>query len=79
VSAPPCIKVRVDRPEELIASIRARTGRGGFSQYVAQAVERKLRQELLSELVDEFTAEHGPIHDELLQQAAAEWPDYDAG
>jgi Arc/MetJ-type ribon-helix-helix transcriptional regulator len=70
-------KVSVSMPEELVDAVRARTGTGGFSRYVSEVVEREIRHELLGELIDEFEAEHGPIPEELVEQASREWPDYD--
>ncbi len=40
--------------------------------------ERPLRSALLHELLDELAAEFGPVAPELLEQAAREWPDYEA-
>ena len=36
-------KVSVSMPEELTEAVRARTGAGGFSRYVADAVSREIR------------------------------------
>jgi hypothetical protein len=70
-------KVSVSMPEELTEAVRARTGVGGFSRYVTEAVSREISHDLLGELLDEFEAEHGPIPEELVEQARREWPDYD--
>jgi hypothetical protein len=70
-------KVSVSMPEELTEAVRARTGPGGFSRYVTEAVSREISHDLLGELLDEFEAEHGPIPEELVEQARREWPDYD--
>jgi hypothetical protein len=70
-------KVSVSMPEELTDAVRARTGPGGFSRYVTEAVSREIRHDLLGELLDEFEAEYGPVPEELLEQARREWPDYD--
>jgi hypothetical protein len=70
-------KVSVSMPEELADAVRARTGAGGFSRYVTEAVSREIRHDLLGELLDEFEAEYGPIPEELIEQARREWPDYD--
>ena len=77
-SAPhsPASKVSVSMPEDLITSIRERTGPGGFSKYVTEAAQRQLRHDLLGELLEELLAEHGPIPDDLMEQARREWPDY---
>src|ERR1051326_7443448 len=43
-------KVSVSMPEELTAAVRARTGPGGFSHYVTEAVQERLRLAGLEEL-----------------------------
>jgi hypothetical protein len=70
-------KVSVSMPEELADAVRARTGTGGFSRYVTDAVQEQVRLDLLDDLIDEFEAEHGPIPEELVREAMREWPDYE--
>jgi hypothetical protein len=70
-------KVSVSMPEELTAAVRARTGAGGFSRYVTDAVEEQIRLDLLDDLIADFEAEHGPVPEELVQKAMREWPDYE--
>ena len=70
-------KVSVSMPEELADAVRARTGAGGFSRYVTEAVSREFQHDLLGELLDELDAEYGPVPEELVQQARREWPDYE--
>jgi hypothetical protein len=70
-------KVSVSMPEELTEAVRARTGTGGFSRYVTDAVQAQIRLDLLDELADEFEAKYGPIPEELVQEAMREWPDYE--
>ena len=70
-------KVSVSMPEELADAVRARTGAGGFSRYVTDAVSREFQHDLLGELLDELDAEYGPVPEELVQQARREWPDYE--
>ena len=69
-------KVSVSMPEELTEAVRARTGTGGFSRYVTDAVQEQVRQDLLDDLAAEFEAEYGPIDEDLVEQAMREWPDY---
>jgi len=71
-------KVSVSMPEELAEAVRTRTGSGGFSRYVTEAVEREFRHDLLGELIEELEAEHGPVPEHLLEEARREWPDYEA-
>jgi Arc/MetJ-type ribon-helix-helix transcriptional regulator len=68
-------KVSVSMPEDLPAAVQRRVGRGRFSQYVTEAVARQLELDLLAELSDLLTAEHGPVQEEYLAEARAAWPD----
>jgi Arc/MetJ-type ribon-helix-helix transcriptional regulator len=70
-------KVSVSLPSELIEAIRARTGAGGFSRYVSDAVQNRIRHDLLGDLLDELEAEYGPIDEEGVREAMKEWPDYE--
>lgn len=70
-------KVSVSMPEELADAVRARTGAGGFSRYVTEAVDREIRHDLLGELIDELEAQYGPVPQELLEEARREWPDFE--
>lgn len=70
-------KVSVSMPEELAEAVRARTGAGGFSRYVSEAVEREIKHELLGELLDELEAEYGPVPPEIREQTRREWPNYE--
>jgi hypothetical protein len=62
-------------PEDLTAAVQRRVGRGRFSQYVTEAVARQLELDLLAELSELLTAEHGPVPEEFLAEARAAWPD----
>ncbi|MFF3403104.1 hypothetical protein ACFYW6_31970 [Streptomyces sp. NPDC002659] len=62
-------------PGSTIAEVRSRVGKNQFSRYVTQAVERQLRLDMLGEVVDAYVAEHGPIDEELIRKAEAEWHD----
>jgi len=70
-------KVSVSMPEELVEAVRARTGAGGFSHYVTEAVEREIRHDRLGELLDELEAEYGPVHPEVREQTRRMWPNYE--
>jgi len=70
-------KVSVSMPEDLVAAVRDRTGAGGFSRYVAEAVEEKLRLELMDQYAAELEAANGPVTPEELEEAMREWPDYE--
>ena len=69
-------KVSVSMPQELAEAVRARTGSGGFSRYVTDAVEERVRLESLDELLAELDAEYGPVPDEIRQQTRRTWPNY---
>src|SRR3984885_546741 len=68
-------KVSVSMPEDLAIAIRERSGPGGFSRYVTEAVERRFRHDRLGDLLDELDAEFGPVPPEILQWAEQQWPD----
>lgn len=74
-TAGPARKVSVSMPEDLTSAVQQRVGRGKFSQYVAQAVTRQLELDLLTELSELLTAEHGLVPEEYLAEARAAWPD----
>ena len=62
-------------PEDLTAAVQQRVGRGKFSQYVTEAVTRQLELDLLAELSELLTSEHGPVPEEYLAEARTAWPD----
>jgi hypothetical protein len=68
-------KVSVSMPEDLTAAVQLRVGRGKFSQYVTEAVARQLEMDMLGDLSDLLTSEHGPVPEEYLAEARAAWPD----
>ena len=70
-------KVSVSMPEDLAIAIRERSGPGGFSRYVTEAVERRFRHDRLGDLLDELDTEFGPVSPEIQQWAEQQWPDND--
>lgn len=70
-------KVSVSMPEELTEAVRARTGAGGFSRYVTDAVQEQVRLDLLDDLAADLEAEYGPLDERLVEQAMRTWPDYE--
>ncbi len=68
-------KVSVSMPRELADAVRSRTGTGGFSRYVTEAVQLRLRHDLLGDLLAELEAEHGPIPEETREETRRLWPD----
>lgn len=68
-------KVSVSMPAELTEAVRSRTGAGGFSRYVADAVQARLSHDQLGDLLDELEGEHGQIPARIRQQTRQLWPD----
>ena len=68
-------KVSVSMPAELTEAVRNRTGAGGFSRYVAEAVQASIQHDLLDDLLDELDEQYGPVPPEVLEQARLLWPD----
>ena len=62
-------------PENLIAAVRRRVGRGEFSQYVSEAMARQLELDLLGDLSALLREEYGSISEEALAGARNFWPD----
>jgi hypothetical protein len=73
--AGPARKVSISMPEDLAAAVQQRVGRGKFSQYVTEAVARRLELDLLADLSGLLAAKYGPIPEEYLAEARAAWPD----
>jgi hypothetical protein len=69
----PAVKVSVSLPQDVVQEVRARVGPREFSRYVAEAVEQRLRLQMLGEIVDDYVFKHGPISDEISQEVDAEW------
>jgi hypothetical protein len=67
-------KVSVSMPAELAEAVRARTGSGGFSRYVSEAVDREIKHDLLGELIAELDAEYGPVPPEVREETSRMWP-----
>ncbi len=68
-------KVSVSMPEDLTTAVQQRVGRGEFSQYVTEAVARRLELDLLGELAGLLQAEYGPVPQDELTEARRSWPD----
>ncbi|WP_042364951.1 hypothetical protein [Streptacidiphilus neutrinimicus] len=64
-------KYSVSLPEDLAETVRERTGPGGFSAYLAEALEQKLAMDRLAEIVSDFEADNGPLSREEIAAAAA--------
>jgi hypothetical protein len=68
-------KMSVTVPANIAEEIRTRAGRGNVSAYVTRALMRQLEQDRLGDLVHELEKVHGPVTDDELSAARAEWPD----
>lgn len=68
-------KVSVSMPAELTELVRARTGAGGFSRYVTEAVQGRIKHDLLGDLLAELEGEYGPVPAEVREQTRRMWPD----
>lgn len=67
-------KLSVTIPADLADELRVRAGRGNVSAYVTQALARQLEHDRLGDLLSELADAHGPVTDEELARARAEWP-----
>lgn len=65
-------KYSVSLPEELAEAVRERVGPGGFSAYVAEALEQRAAMDKLGEYVEDYVQHHGPLSEEDLAAASAE-------
>ena len=61
----------VSLPEDLAESVRTRVGRGGFSAYVAEALEQRVAMDKLREIVADFETENAPLSREEIDAARA--------
>jgi hypothetical protein len=69
------LKVSVSMPAELSEAVRNRTGTGGFSRYVSEAVQARIQHDLLGDLLDELDEEYGPVPDDVREKTRLLWPD----
>lgn len=64
-------KYSVSLPEELAEAIRAQVGPGGFSAYVAEALEHRMAMDKLREIVADFETDNDPLTREEIDAARA--------
>ncbi|GAB3149862.1 hypothetical protein GCM10027161_48200 [Microbispora hainanensis] len=64
-------KYSVSLPEELAEAIRAQVGPGGFSAYVAEALEHRVAMDKLREIVADFETDNDPLTREEIDAARA--------
>ena len=67
-------KLSVTIPSDVAAELRSRAGRGNVSAYVTDALIRQLEHDRLGDLLTELAETHGPVTEEELARARAEWP-----
>lgn len=51
-------KYSISLPEELAETVRAHVGPGGFSAYVAEALDQRVAMDRLHEIVTDFEADN---------------------
>lgn len=69
----PAVKVSVSLPADVVQEVRSRVAPREFSSYVAEALEQRLRLQMLGEIVDDYVAQHGPVPEAMAKEVDAEW------
>ena len=64
-------KYSVSLPEDLAETVRAHVGPGGFSAYVAEALEQRVAMDRLREIVKDFETDNDPLTREEIEAARA--------
>ncbi len=64
-------KYSVSLPEDLAEAARAHVGPGGFSAYVAEALEQRVAMDKLREIVTDFQTDNDPLPREEVEEARA--------
>jgi Arc/MetJ-type ribon-helix-helix transcriptional regulator len=64
-------KYSISLPEELTETVRARVGPGGFSRYVAEAIEQRVAMEKLQEVVADYETDHDELTRAEIEAARA--------
>ncbi|AGZ46076.1 hypothetical protein [Actinoplanes friuliensis] len=60
----PATRVSLSLPEGTAEAIRARVGKREFSAFIAEAVERELRGQVLDEYLADYESRKGPISEQ---------------
>lgn len=68
-------KVSLSLDAELVSEARQRRKGRSLSSYVNEGLRRQVRADRQRELLDEWEREFGPIPEDVLAEAAAQWPD----
>lgn len=64
-------KYSISLPEGLAEAARRHVGAGGFSAYVAEALEHKVAMDKLGEIVADFEVDNDPLTEEEVEAARA--------
>lgn len=54
-------KYSVSLPQDLAEAVREQVGAGGFSAYIALALERQVAMDKLGEIVADYERDHEPL------------------
>ncbi|MFD4317648.1 hypothetical protein [Streptomyces sp. NPDC058548] len=65
----PATRVSLSLPEGTAEAIRARVGKREFSAFIAAAVERELRGQVLDEYLADYESRNGPVSDDAKRRA----------
>ncbi|MEV7138589.1 hypothetical protein [Streptomyces tauricus] len=65
----PATRVSLSLPEGTAEAIRARVGKREFSAFIAEAVERELRGQVLDEYLADYESRKGPVSEPAHQRA----------
>ncbi|MEU5031065.1 hypothetical protein [Streptomyces milbemycinicus] len=65
----PATRVSLSLPEGTAEAIRARVGKREFSAFIASAVERELRGQILDEYLADYERRKGPVSKETQERA----------
>ncbi|WP_037682674.1 hypothetical protein [Streptomyces griseus] len=64
-------KYSISLPEDLAEAARTHVGPGGFSAYVAEALEQRVAMDKLREIVADFKTDNDPLSREEIEAARA--------
>jgi hypothetical protein len=64
-------KYSISLPEDLAEAVRTQVGTGGFSSYVAGALEQRVAMDKLREIVADFETDNDPLSREEVEAARA--------
>ena len=71
-------KVSISLDDDVLAEARRRAGRRELSAFINEALRRQLQHDRIREFLDEMEAKHGPIPEELREEARKIWRGNDA-